>query len=89
MDFRNSSQNRKAVKNERDSRSDTKSKIKSPPSIIASFFFQVAKSRKNVEKKWTSETRVRIEKQSKLREVAAPALYSVSKVYPYYTLFSR
>ena len=40
MDFRNtSSQNRKAIKSERDSRSHTKSKIKGPPTQISTLVF--------------------------------------------------
>ena len=79
MFFRNSSQNRKAVKSERDSRSHTKSKIKYSTLIsICSLKKKSGKSRKHV-KKWFSETRVRMEKQSELSEIASPALNLISK----------
>ena len=50
-----------------------------------SWIRKVAKSKtKKKEQKLDSETRVRIEKQSKLSEIAAPTLNSMWKVYPHY-----
>ena len=80
MVFESSSQNRKAVEIERDSRSHTKSNIKYPTLVpifekmekVGFFFF--------------SETRVRIEKLSKSSEITRPPLKSLSKVDPHYFL---
>ena len=76
MGFRNSSQNRNAVKIERDSRSHTKfNNTKSTHTMFKMFGCgkKSEKSRKKVEN-WFSKTRIRIEKQSNVSEIAAPTL---------------
>ena len=70
MVFQNSSQNRKAIKGERDSCFHSKSKIKYL-TLISRFSFRnkFEQNSKN-EKMYISETRVTIVKQSKLSETS-------------------
>ena len=71
MDFRNSSQNRKAVKIKRDSRSSAKLNIKSLPTLFSRKKMKKVGKKSNKVEKMFSKARVRIGKQSKVSEIAA------------------